>query len=167
MSVTLRFSSLSESELRAVLLAHHHEYTQDQLPSVMASYARDHDAGNVGPLVRVEGPSAYTVTTLPLTAESAERVCYRLARTQDNARSWEKVEQRANPEKPNIEKITVTMLRRLVNGGVLTRVDAESLSVAQRDEVLEVAAWSGYEDHAWALALDYLDILPLREGTEA
>lgn len=88
-SVTVRFGSLTEAEMRVVVMAHRVEYDQhDQPESVMASYAREHDGGSVGPIIRLDGPSHYTVITLPLTADSARRVTERLARKQADDATW-------------------------------------------------------------------------------
>lgn len=73
MSVTLCFSSLTERQMRAVLLAHHHEHRISEQPVSSATrYAEAYDSmGATGCIVRVEGPHAYTVVTMPLRPASA------------------------------------------------------------------------------------------------
>lgn len=44
---------------------------------------------------------------------------------------------------------------RLAHAGI-SAAEAETLGVAERDHALGVAAWSGIEDTAWAMALEYL-----------
>lgn len=74
-SVTLRITGLNERQLRDVLVAHHLEHKNISQPQHIAtSYARQHDAGLVGAIVRVEGPECYTVLTMPLSPESASLV---------------------------------------------------------------------------------------------
>ena len=73
-TVTIQFSSVTEPELRKILLAHKTEFEVGTQPrNVESSYIREHDRV-VGCFVRVEGPECFTVTTLPLTPASAALV---------------------------------------------------------------------------------------------
>ncbi len=68
-TVTLQFSSLNESQMRSVLIAHRHEVMDnDQPASITTSDCRSESKG--GAFVRVAG-SCYEVTTMGLTATSA------------------------------------------------------------------------------------------------
>ena len=44
----------------------------------------------------------------------------------------------------------------LRSAGVTTRSDAERLSIDERDQVLDVAAWGATEDQTWLATLDLL-----------
>jgi hypothetical protein len=45
------------------------------------------------------------------------------------------------------------MADRLAGAGIHTREAAVALTIAERDHIVGVAAWSGYEDAAWQCAL--------------
>lgn len=80
MSVTLHFSSLTEPDMRTALLAIRHEFQVSPQPThIASSYAAEHDAGNVGAIVRVSGPSCYEVTSFPLSTGSAAIVLMKLS----------------------------------------------------------------------------------------
>lgn len=73
-SVTVIFSSVTGKQLRKILVAHKAEFELDSQPSHIATtYVREHDR-SVGCIVRVDGTDSYSVTTLPLVPDSAERV---------------------------------------------------------------------------------------------
>lgn len=53
------------------------------------------------------------------------------------------------------------MIERLLDRGITDRPAAQALTVTERDEILGVGAWSGYEDKAWEMTLLLLDPHPV------
>jgi len=64
---------------------------------------------------------------------------------------------RRRPSVGHVLSTAKVMADELSDAGIQTREAAKALTIDERDAILGVAAWSGYEDASWQCALIALD----------